>query len=123
MTADALGNPLAFTLTGAQEADITQARPLFEALGLSTTIVADKGYDADAFVEAIEQIGGHAVIPPRSHRKEPRTWDQHRYRARHLVENLFARLKHYRRLATRYEKLAAHYAAFVIPASICVWLA
>ncbi|MGE3297633.1 MAG: transposase [Porticoccaceae bacterium] len=48
MTADALGNPLAFTLTGAQAADITQARPLLDALGLPTTIVADKGYDADA---------------------------------------------------------------------------
>ncbi|MFZ5491050.1 MAG: transposase, partial [Pseudomonadota bacterium] len=64
-----------------------------------------------------------AVIPPRRNRKHPRAWDRHRYRARHLVENLFARLKQYRRLATRHEKLAAHYAAFVILAAISVWLA
>ena len=108
MTADALGNPPAFTLTGAHQGDITQAQPLLETIGVPAVVIADKVYDADALVEAIEKMGAHAVIPPRSNRKNPRFWDRHRYRARHLIENLFARLKQYRRLATRYEKLAAH---------------
>lgn len=120
---DALGNPLVFTLSGAEQADITQAQPLIDALPSVQVVIADKGYDADALVQSVEQAGAQAVIPPRSNRRCPRTFDTHRYRARHLIENLFARLKQFRRLATRYDKLAAHFAAFVTLASICVWLA
>jgi transposase len=123
MIADALGNPLAFTLTGAEQSDIAQAQPLIDAIETPQVVIADKGYDADALVESIRQAGAEAVIPPRSHRLNPRTYDQHRYRARHLVENLFARLKQFRRLATRYDKLTVHFAAFVFLASICVWMA
>ena len=127
MSADALGNPLAFTLTAASEADISQAQPLLAALvrdgHFPTTLIADKGYDADALVAAIEDQGGQAVIPPRRSRKTLRAWDRHRYQARHLIENLFAHLKHYRRLATRYDKLDAHFAAFLTLAAIRVWLA
>jgi transposase len=123
MIADALGNPLSFTLTGAEQADITQAKPLIEAIETPQAVIADKAYDANALVESIQQAGAEAVIPPRSNRVDPRTFDTHRYRARHLIENLFARLKQFRRLATRYDKLAAHFAAFVILASICVWMA
>ena len=123
MIADALGNPLSFTLTGAEQADITQAQPLLETVEAPQAVIADKGYDADALVESIEQAGPEVIIPPRSNRLTPRAFDQHRYRARHLIENLFARFKQFRRLATRYEKLSAHYAAFVILASICLWLA
>ncbi len=123
MIADALGNPLAFTLTGAEQSDIAQAQPLIQAIETPQVVIADKGYDADALVESIQQAGAEAVIPPRSHRLNPRTFDKHRYRARHLVENLFARLKQFRRLATRYDKLTVHFAAFIILASICVWMA
>lgn len=123
MIGDALGNPLVFTLSGAQQADITLAQPLIDALPSVQVVIADKGYDAEALVQSIEQAGAQAVIPPRSNRRCPRTFDTHRYRARHLIENLFARLKQFRRLATRYDKLAAHFAAFVTLASICVWLA
>jgi transposase len=123
MIADALGNPLAFTLTGAEQSDIAQAQPLIDAIETPQVVIADKGYDADALVESIRQAGAEAVIPPRSHRLNPRTYDQHRYRARHLVENLFARLKQFRRLATRYDKLTVHFAAFVFLASLCVWMA
>ncbi len=122
MIADALGNPLAFTLTGSQHADITQALPLIEAVTGAQAVIADKGYDADALVESIERAGATAVIPPRSNRLTPRSFDAHRYRARHLIENLFARLKHFRRLATRYDKLDQHFAAFVFLASICIWM-
>jgi transposase len=79
-------------------------------------VIADKGYDADALVDRIEAAGAQAVIPPRSNRRSPRVFDQDRHRARHLIENLFARLKQFRRLATRYDKLAAHFAVFVIRA-------
>ncbi len=123
MIGDALGNPLVFTLSGAEQADIAQAQPLIDALPSLQVVIADKGYDADARVQSIEQAGAQAVIPPRANRRCPRTFDTHRYRARHLIENLFARLKQFRRLATRYDKLAAHFAAFVTLASICVWLA
>ncbi len=110
-------------LSEGQMSDYKGAALMIDAMPPAKQLLGDKGYDADAFVETIERVGGHAVIPPRRNRKHPRAWDRHRYRARHLVENLFARLKQYRRLATRYEKLAAHYAAFVILAAISVWLA
>jgi transposase len=122
MIADALGNPLNFTLTGAEQADITQAVELINAVKDPGAVIADKGYDADALVEDIKRIGAEPIIPPRRNRNAPRTWDKDRYRARHLVENLFARLKQFRRLATRYDKLARHFAAFVVIASLFVWL-
>lgn len=114
---------MAFTLTGAQAADIGQAPRLLSAIAPPQAVIADQAYDADALIDAIHQRCAQAVIPPRRHRIHPRPWDRYRYRARHLIENLFARLKAFRRLATRYEKLDVHYAAFVILASIYVWLA
>lgn len=123
MIADALGNPLGFTLTGAEQADITQAKPLLDQVTALRTVIADKGYDADALVESIHAREAEAVIPPRSNRKVRREIDHERYRARHLIENLFARLKQFRRLATRYDKLDVRYRAFVTLAAVCVWLA
>lgn len=122
LSADALGNPLSFTLTGAEQADISQAPALISTVDSPQAIIADKGYDADSLIAAITDAGAEAVIPPRSHRIHPRAWDRHRYRARHLIENLFARLKQYRRLATRYEKLATQFAGFVTLASLCIGL-
>jgi transposase len=123
LIADALGNPLHFSLTGAEQADITQAQPLLEAAPPMGAVIGDKGYDADAFVIAIEQRAAEAIIPPRSNRRVKRSYDAHRYRARHLIENAFARLKQFRRLATRYDKLAGHFAAFVNLACLWLWLA
>lgn len=123
MLADALGNPLSFTLTGAEQADSTQAPALLDAVKVPQAVIADKGYDADTLVEKIETSGAAAHIPPRSNRTHRREYDHHCYKARHLIKNLFARLTQCRRLATRYDKLAAHFAAFVILASICVWMA
>jgi transposase len=121
--ADALGNPIAFTVTGAEQADITQAHALLEKAIGAQAITADKGYDSDALVSAIQDHGAQANIPPRSNRKTPRAYDLHCYNARHLIENLFARLKQFRRIATRFEKLARNFAAMVTLACICVWLA
>jgi transposase len=120
--ADALGNPLGFTITPANEADITQAEALLKHTARAGAVIADKGYDADALVDHIVARGAEAVIPPRSNRKTPRAFDRHKYQARHLIENLFARLKQFRRIATRFEKLSSNFSAIVTIACIIVWL-
>lgn len=86
-------------------------------------MVADKGYDADHFVAKIRAAGAEAVIPPRSNRLAPRAFDPHLYRARNLIERFFARLKQFRRIATRYDKLAKSFLSFIHLACAFVWLA
>lgn len=76
-------------------------------------VIADKGYDSNAFVEAIERTGAEAVVPPRSNRKTPRAYDEELYKERHRVECFFSKLKHYRRIATRYDKLLANFIGFL----------
>ena len=118
---DALGNPIRLILTGGQIADVTQGAAL--TVGIQTTAVtADKGYDSDEWVETIEATGAIANIPPRSNRKNKRPIDWHRYKARHLVECFFNRLKQFRRIATRYDKLANRFNAFLHLACAYVWL-
>lgn len=86
-------------------------------------VIADKGYDSGALVGVIEAGGAKAVIPPRSNRKEPRDYDAHLYKERNLVERFLNKVKHRRRVATRYEKTARNYLAFWQLASIMVLLA
>lgn len=119
---DALGNPLRVILSAGQIADIDCAAPLIKNL-LSQTVVADKGYDADHFVATITASGAVPVIPPRSNRLTPRQFDQHLYRARNLIERFFSRIKHFRRIATRYDKLAKSFLSFIHLACAFVWLA
>ena len=119
---DALGNPLGFTLTGSEQSDIGQATELLDKVPNAEAVLGDKGYDSDALVEYIEAMPAEAVIPPRSNRKSPRTYDRHRYQARNLIERFFNKLKQFRRVATRYEKLSAHFAAMVICGCIVLWL-
>lgn len=85
-------------------------------------ILADKGYDSDKFVRWVEERGGIAVIPSRITAKEPRNTDWHTYKERHLVENLFLKLKNNRRFATRYEKKAIFFGAVTLLACILFWL-
>ena len=121
MSVDALGNPLQFQLTAGQAHDITQA----EALLLSAPIeyvIADKGYDAESFVQVIRERGAVPVIPPRSNRKMPREYDAHLYKERHLVECFINKIKHYRRIFSRYDKLAATYLGFLHFVSTLIWL-
>lgn len=108
-------------MTGGNAADIIQGPALIEAIP-SDAVVADKGYDSNAFIETITTSGAEAVIPPRSNRLTPRTFDRERYKARNLVERFFNRLKQFRRLATRYDKLAQRFNAFLALASIYIWL-
>jgi len=119
---DALGNPLRWILTGGEVADITQAPTLIEGLR-AQTVVGDKGYDADALVAQINAAGAAAVIPPRSNRREQRAYDRHVYKDRNLVERFFNRLKQFRRIATRYEKLANNFISLLNMVCAYIWLA
>jgi transposase len=82
---DGLGNPLDFILTAGQVNDITQAPALLQGYR-AAYVIADKGYDADAFIALIEQMEAIPVIPARKNRKEIRFYDPHLYKERHLVE-------------------------------------
>lgn len=86
-------------------------------------VIADKGYDANHFAAKIEAAGAQSVIPLRSNRLTPRYFDRHLYRARNLIERFFARLKQFRRIATRYGKLAKSFLSFIHLACAFVWLA
>jgi transposase len=119
---DALGNPLRWILTGGEVADITQAPTLIEGLR-AQTVVGDKGYDGDALVAQINAAGAAAVIPPRSNRREQRAYDRHVYKDRNLVERFFNRLKQFRRIATRYEKLANNFISLLNMVCAYIWLA
>lgn len=73
-------------------------------------LIADKAFDAEERVRRpLEKAGKAAVIPPKGNRKEPRPYDKHRYQARHLIENFFAKLKQFRAIATRYDKRAVNF--------------
>jgi len=87
------------------------------------TVIADKGYDADKRVlERLEKAGKEAVIPPKKNRKEQREYDKELYKARHLIENFFAKLKLFRCIATRYDKTARNFLAAIHLAAATVWL-
>lgn len=92
--------------------------------GLSAdTLLADKGYDADKrVIERLEGQGKTAVIPPKRNRKTPRNYDRELYKARHLIENFFAKLKQYRAIATRYDKLAETFLSAIYMAAVVIWL-
>jgi transposase len=116
-----LGLPVKIVLTAGQEADITQAEKLIEGVPFEV-VIADKGYDKKALVEEIEARGGEAVIPTLSTRKEQREIDTERYKDRDLAERFWNKVKQYRRVATRYEKTARNFLAFVHLASIMILL-
>jgi transposase len=136
-----LGNLVDFILTGGNVHDSTQAEELLDRLGAQaqtladaaiTSVTADKGYDSKAIVARVESLGATAVIPQLCNRKDPRPVDWAQYKNRNLVERFFARLKQFRRIATRYDKLAARFTSLGPPphgaphlhlAAVYVWLA
>lgn len=111
-----------WTLTGGQVHDGGQAVPLLDGVK-PDAVVADKAYDADALIAHIQEIGAAAVIPPRINRLEQRSFDKHQYKHRNLIERFFLRIKHFRRIATRYEKLAERFSAFIAIVATFLWLA
>lgn len=100
---DALGNPLDFILTGGQAADVTQAYTLIEGVK-ATYALMDKAYDADKLIEQLREQNIIPVIPPKANRKEPREYDKHIYKERHLIECFIGKLKQFRRIFSRFEK-------------------
>lgn len=104
-------------LTAANESDIAQAEALL-ADHTPAVVIADKGYDKQALVDEIEARGAEAVIPTQKDRKVQRVIDPHLYRERNLCERFWSKAKQYRRVATRYEKKAANFLAFVKVAAI-----
>jgi transposase len=123
MACDALGYPLGFILTGANVSDFDQAKPLLEAhLRPTAFAIMDKGYDSDAIRAYVNQLGGVAVIALHPSRSQKPAFDEHLYRERHRIENTFAKLKRFRRISTRYEKLHDSFAAMLSLACILLWL-
>ena len=100
---------------------MTHAAVLIEGLPIEV-VIADKGYDSRAVVEAIEVRGVVAVIPSLKNRDVPRDYDRERYKDRNLAERFWFKVKQYRRVATRYEKTARNFLAFVHVASIMILL-
>ena len=123
MAVDSCGMPIAFELTGGQINDSTAAPDLINSLPAGDYIIADKGYDSEAIRELIRDKEAIPVIPRRKNSKtgnDDMDWTLYKYR--HLVENIFARLKHYRAIATRYDKLQRNYQSMVALACSMVWI-
>ncbi len=118
---DALGQALRFTLTPGQRHDITQASSLLKGFE-NAHVIADKGYDSQALIDQLENQNCRPVIPPRSNRKTPREYDKHVYKERHLIECFFNKIKHFRRVFSRFDKRASAYMGFLAFASVIIWL-
>lgn len=117
---EARGNPVRFLLTGGNSHDCPQASRLIHGIS-AENFMMDKAYDSDAVCKQIEAQGGQAVIPSKSNRKLQRVIDTEAYKRRNIIERFFCRIKQFRRIATRYDKLAMRYASFVLIASALVW--
>jgi transposase len=110
-----------FILTAGQVNDVTQAQALLETVA-PAAVLADKAYDANALLACIAKKQAKAVIPPRETRKLQRPFDRHQHRNRNVVEPFLARIKQFRRVAPRYDKLASRYASFVALTASLLWL-
>lgn len=108
MLVDALGNPFTLMLTPGQAHDVTAAKPLLETADPGA-LIGDKAYDSDLLIETLEQRAITPVIPARENRKEKRPCDFALYRERNLPERFWNKIKHYRGIATRYDKLACNF--------------
>lgn len=119
---DAVGNPLAFILTPGQAHDLVGADALLPQME-ADALLADKAFDADErVIKVLEAAGKIPVIPPKSNRIHLRSYDKDLYKARHLIENFFCKLKQFRAIATRYDKTATNFLAAVHLAATAIWL-
>ena len=110
-------------LTPGNVSDIKAAPQLLERAGRMRYLLADKGYDADKLRRSVRDAGAVPVIPGRRNRKRAIRYDQTRYRGRHLIENAFCRLKDFRRVHTRYDKLADNFLSGVaLATALAFWL-
>jgi len=112
LATDAFGNPVRIILTGGERHDITQIEPLLEGLQ-ADYVLADKGYDGRRAMQAIALSGAKPVVPRRKTTASWRVFDSVLYKDRNAIERFFSRIKHFRRIATRYDKLARNYLGFL----------
>jgi transposase len=119
---DALGNPLAFHLTGGQAHDL-EGSDVFLPQMRAPALLADKAFDADKrVIEPLLAAGKTPVIPSLPGRSQRRDYDEDLYEERHLIENFFCRLKQFRAIATRYDKRAVNFLAGVYATAILILL-
>jgi transposase len=122
MMCDALGLPIKFILTGGEVSDFKQA---IQLLGdeKADYVLGDRGFDSDEIVEHIsEKMCAIPVIPPKSNRLVQRRYDKYIYKERNLIERLFNKLKNFRKIATRYEKIQQNFEALICLACTFLWL-
>ena len=118
---DADGYPLDFKVTGGEVHDSQVAGELIEMIGQADYFIADKGYDSEVIRDKARSNGMIPIVPKRANAKKPNPdFDRYLYKLRHLVENMFARLKHFRSIATRYEKLARNFKSMLYLASTII---
>lgn len=121
VSVDTLGNPLRFLLTAGQAHEAPHAEALLEGFE-AEFVLGDKAYDADHIRDTIKAMEAEAVIPPKSNRNDPANYDEERYKERNLVERFIGKLKHFRRIFSRFDKLARNYLSFLHFASVLIWL-
>jgi transposase len=121
MAVDALGRPLRLILTPGQRGDAPLAPALIEGLS-PRRVLADKAYDSNALRQLITDMGAEAVIPCNPTRKHKVAYDFEAYKVRNTVERCFNKLKHFRRIATRFDRRAAHFLGFIHLAAAILWL-
>src|SRR3954469_17327137 len=121
MLADALGRPLRLILTGGQVHDIVTAPALLEGID-GGAVIADKAYDSNHLRQLIANAGMLAVIPSIPSRKVPIPHDANLYKHRNRIERCLNKLKHFRRFATRFDRRATHFLAFIHLACAMIWM-
>lgn len=121
MACDGQGRPVRFVIAPGQSHDILAVPALLRGLA-PAAVLADRAYDANSLRHHLQQIGAEAVIPSTRSRRVPIPHDPGLYRLRNRIERCFNKLKHFRRFATRYDRLAIHYAAFVHIAAAMIWM-
>jgi transposase len=120
---DVIGRPLALQLTPVNVSYVRAAELLVDKMRDAGHLIADKGYDSNAFRKVLRAAGTKPVIPGRSNRKRKIDYDRTRYRDRHLIENAFCRRKDFRRIATRYDKLGRNFlSAAALATVVAFWL-
>ena len=118
---DGQGRPVAFVITPGQLGDLRVATELLGPLPAAELCLADCAYDSHGFRSFLALRGTHAVVPNNKTRKHPYPFYKDAYRRRNLIERMFSRLKDFRRVATRYDKLAVAYDATVLIAAMVIW--
>src|SRR5262249_10157733 len=118
---DALGNPLRLELTAGQRHDLLKAHEMIVGPAFEF-VIADRGYGSKPFLEEIVAARGQPVIPLKKKARQPHQYDSWRYRERSMIECFIGKIKHFRRIFSRFDKLARRYLGFLQLTSSLIWL-